>query len=81
MIDWKELNNLFDCLPKKRPRRRELQLRRARKHCFGHTGLLHYKRKKGLEPRLGAPRITFEDVVFENKMKKEYKKLGIPYTF
>ena len=81
MLDWKELNRMFDGVPSKRPRRYELQQDRKRKSCFGFTGLLHYKRKIGLERRLGIPIHSWESIEFENKMKKAYKRMGIPYPF
>lgn len=81
MIDYRELNRLLDCVPSKRPRRYELQQSRKRKNYFGHTGLLHYKRKIGLERSLGSPMHTWESIEFENKMKRVYKRMGIPYPF
>lgn len=81
MIDYKELNRLLDCVPSKRPRRYELQQSRKRKGYFGFTGLRHYKRKIGLEKPLGTPMHTWESILFENKMKRTYKRVGIPYPF
>ena len=81
MIDYRELNRLFDCVPSKRPRRYELQQSRKRKNHFGFTGLLHYRRKIGLERRLGTPKHTWESIKLENMMKRVYKRMGIPYPF
>lgn len=81
MIDYRELNRLLDCVPSKRPRRYELQQDRKRKGCFGFTGLLHYKRKIGLERPLGSPMHTWESIEFENKMKRHYKRMGITSPF
>ena len=81
MIDYRELNRLLDCVPSKRPRRYELQQDRKRKGCFGFTGLLHYKRKIGLDRPLGSPMHTWESIEIANKMKRHYKRRGITYPF
>ena len=81
MIDWRELNRLLDCVPLKRPRRYEMQQEKRRKGMFGCTELLHYKRKIGLEKRLGAPKFTWEDIKLDRRMKRAYGKLGIDYLW
>ena len=81
MIDYRALNRLLGCVPSKRPRRYELQQDRKRKGCFGFTGLLHYKRKIGLEKPLGTRMHTWESIEVENKIKRVDKRMGTPYPF
>ena len=81
MIDWKELNRMFDCAHAKRPRRFEMQQKKRWLNPFGFTGQLHYKRKIGLENRLGAPKFTWEDIKLDRRMKRSYGKLGIDYLW
>lgn len=80
MLDWKELNRMFDGVPSKRSRRYELQMERKRYNPF-YSGLMHYKRKRGLEKRLGASKRSWEDVSIDNRMKKTCKKLGVPFPW
>jgi hypothetical protein len=46
-----------------------------------YSGLMHYKRKIGLEKRLGASKRSWEDVSIDNRIKKTCKKLGVPFPW